>query len=362
MYYHLSVVATFVDKENGTAVRAGSIFTTTDEARAKNIVRLRLATIKGVTHSKRPNTKVLIHQKFCYKIGGIETANRQIAEAFKGRPITFVFGSGDNNQIMGLSKYHDVWIDDGVEHYKADVCIMTNYDSAPEILSRISARKVYQQIHADFAAITQMAEWRSFTWRPNSRVDKVLAVSETAQKGLRDRFGVDSVVVPNILAAPPKTRPRAFLFLSRATIEKGVDRLVKLLRRFDEADKDYVLFLCSSIEQAKENDQVYLRDNPRVVTIQPTPYSRELIRGCDMLIQLSYNESYCYSVREALQLGKPCLVSDCPELKKLIRDGTNGFIYSDDMKIDRLFDELPVPRPYSEAVPDIWKDVLDGKL
>lgn len=361
--YYLKVNQPFIDKETKKNIRIGDVISISDYDRVRDIIRRRLGTLKGIIHGEPTMApKVMIHQKYCYRIGGIETANSQLARAFKDREIMFVFGSGDIDQLLRLGKYHDVWIDGPADHYMPDVFIMTNYDSAPEIIDRVKARKVYQQIHADFDALTQMKEWKRFVWNPNPRTDKVLAVSETAQKGLKERFGVDSIVVPNILCEPLKTRPRAFICLSRATPEKGIDRLVKLLKRFDEANKDYILFLCSTIDQADDSDQVYLRENPRAITVQPTPYSIELIRGCDMLIQLSYNESYCYSVREALQLGKPCLVSDCPELRRLIQDGKNGFIYSDDMDIDKLFGKLPTPKPYSESIPAIWDKVLDGKI
>lgn len=361
--YYLTVKSPFQDKDTGQTIQQGDVFQTQDYERAKNIIKMRLADLTGIIHDEpKAGLRILIHQKYCYKIGGIETANSQIARAFPERNITFVFNSGDNDQIMELSKYHDVVIDNGRSEYDTDIFIMTNYDSAPEILDRVHARKVYQQIHADFQALTQMNEWRDFVWHPNPRIDKVLAVSETAQKGLKTRFDIDSVVVPNILLPAPKTRPMVFICLSRATPEKGVDRLVKLLRRFDEADKDYVLFMCSTVEQAQDSDQLYLQENPRVVTIQPTIYTRELLRAADMLIQLSYNESYCYSVREALQAGVPCLVSDCPELRKLIIDGQNGFIYDDGMSIDKIFKTKFKLKPYKEEISPMWQKVMNGDL
>lgn len=362
MTYHLSAVSPFRDIETGAQVHPSDTVETESLERTMNMLRLGVASLKGIKHPERPGARIMVHQKYCFKIGGIETANQQIAKAFEGRNITFVFGSGDINQMLALGEHHNVWIDNGRETYDTDVLIMTNYDSAPEILDRVRARKIYQQIHADFEALTQMKEWQSFSWRPNPRVDKVLAVSETAQKGLKARFGVDSIVVPNILAPLPKDHPMRFLWLSRATPEKGADRLVQLLKRFDDASKDYILFLCSSIEQASRSEQIYLRENPRVITVQPTPYAKELIRACDMLIQLSYNESYCYSVREALQLGKPCLVSDCAELSKLIKDGENGFIWSEGMDIDKLFHSSLKPKPLSEKVSPLWEKVLNGEL
>lgn len=360
MGYLIRVMHEFSDRETSNAVKVGSLFETDDYERVRNIVRLRLGEFAGVKHPERKGNRIMIHQKYCYKIGGIETANMSIAKAFRDRNIVFVFGSGDPDQIMALGKYHDVIIDDGVQTYDVDVCIFTNYDSAPAIMDRVHARKIYQQIHADFYALKQMPQWRNFAWEPNPRTSAILSVSETAQKGLQRAFQLDSIVVPNILSKRD-SRPIVFISLTRATPEKGVDKLVDLLRRFDEANKDYVLFLCSSIEQGEDSDQLYLRDNPRVITVQPTPYAQELLRAADYLIQLSYNESYCYSVREALQLGVPCIVSDIPELRKLIQNGKNGYIYHDGDDIEPFFKRLN-PKPREEEISPLWEKVLDGEL
>lgn len=361
--YRIQVNTQFIDKDTGDVVRAGSLFKTGDFDRAKDIMRRGLGKFAGVEHPKRKGNRILIHQKYCFKIGGIETANRAIAEAFKDRNIVFVFGDADYEQAMELAKFHDVIIDDGYSTYECDVAIFTNYDSAPAIMKRIKARKVYQQIHADFENLRKVPIWSNFTWTPDPRIDKVLSVSETAQKALERVFQQESVVVPNILPKR-KEEPFKFLVLSRATPEKGIDDVVKLLKRFDEAKKDYVLFLCSTIEQASDSDQIYLRENPRVLAVQPSPYTKALISSADMGIQLSKNESYCYSVREMLQAGTPCIVSDIPELSKLIKDGENGFIYKEGMDIEKIFDRTLKSRmkAYDEKIDPIWEDVLDGKL
>ena len=363
--YRINVITDFTDKDTGKSIHPGDIFETHDAERAKDIiVNKKLGSLGGVIHPNRKGNRILIHQKFCYKIGGIETANYNIATTFPKRNIVFVFEEADEDQLLRLAKYHDVIIDNGTEEYECDVAIFTNYDSAPAIAKRIKARKVYQQIHADFYALKQMPEWCNFSWKPNPRIDRILTVSETAQNGLQQAFQLDSVVVPNLLPKLPKSPTKVFMALTRATPEKGVDRLVKLLKRFDEKDKDYILFLCSTIEQAKDGDQNYLADNPRVIQVSPTAFSGELLRAADYLIQLSYNESYCYSVRQALQHKVPCIVSDIPELRKLIKDGENGYIYSDDMDIEKLFntDLKAKMKPYEEEISPLWEKVLDGEL
>ena len=105
--YRINTNIAFTDKETGETVRAGSLFKTADYDRAKDIMRRNIGKFAGVEHPKRKGNRILIHQKYCYKIGGIETANRAIAEAFKDRNIVFVFGDADFDQAMELAQYHE---------------------------------------------------------------------------------------------------------------------------------------------------------------------------------------------------------------------------------------------------------------
>ena len=100
MGYLIRALHEFIDRETGNAVKVGSLFETDDYERVRNIIRLRLGEFAGVKHPERKGNRIMIHQKYCYKIGGIETANMSIAKAFQDRNIVFVFGSGDTDQIM----------------------------------------------------------------------------------------------------------------------------------------------------------------------------------------------------------------------------------------------------------------------
>ena len=64
---------------------------------------------------------------------------------------------------------------------------------------------IYQAIHSDFKALKEVNlphdnSWRNFELKINPRTDAIFSASKTAQKGLKEGFGYDSVVVPNILA------------------------------------------------------------------------------------------------------------------------------------------------------------------
>ena len=365
--YKIKALTCFTDAETGKQVEPYNIVETGSIERVIKIINLGLGEFIEAHHEKQ-GKRVMLHQNFLYKIGGIETANRHLARAFADYNLTFVFGSihgkPDMRQMMELAKTCDVIVDDGKRRYETDVLIFTNYDSAPNIINRVKADKIYQQIHADFVNLTKRGGWQYFKWAPDPKVDRVLAVSDTAQKALMQKWGIDSVVVPNVLT-PVNDQRLVFLVLSRATIEKGIERVIELCDRFSAAGKDFVFYLASTVDNADAKLMQEIGKRERIVLVEPSVYSQELLRAADYLVQLSHSESYCYSIREALQRQVPVIGSDIPEFNKLIKNGVNGYIIKDDysnLDIDAIFDNKLKLKPYSEDVPEIWRDVLQGKL
>lgn len=363
--YTIKAIAPFVDIKTGAKIHIGDKIKTESMGRVGNIVAQGLGELVEARHENKAGKSILIHQNLLYKIGGIETANRNIAKAFKDRDITFIFRTADQPQLIEIAKTCNVILDDGKSKYKTDILILANYDSAPAIIDRVTANKVYQFIHADFAGLKEMPMWQTFKWTPHSRVNRVLAVSKTAQAGLKKVFGVESVVVPNILMPLEEKKRLVFVVLSRASAEKGIDRLLEMTQQFDLAQKDYVVILCSTVEQTQSQYKKIIETSNRILLIPPTPYSQELLRSADYLVQLSRNESYCYSVREALQMRVPVIASKIPEFQKLIKDGQNGYILEDDLSnldVEKIFNKIPTPKPYQEKIDPIWDKVINGEL
>lgn len=365
--FKIRALTRFTDAETGKTVERYNTIETGSIERAVKIINLGLGEFIEARHEKQ-GKRVLIHQNFLYKIGGIETANRHIARAFADYNIGFIFGTvygkPDMRQMMELAKTCDVMVDDGKRKYETDILIFANYDSAPKIIDRVRADKIYQQIHADFVNLTKRGGWQYFKWAPHPNVDRVLAVSDTAQKALKEKWGIDSVVVPNVLTMVDDRR-LVFLVLSRATAEKGIERVIELCDKFSAAGKDFVFFLACTLENTDTRLKQEIENRERMVLIEPSVYSQEMLRAADYLVQLSHSESYCYSVREALQRQVPVIVSDIPEFNKIVKDGQNGFIINDDysnLDIDKIFNNKLKLKPYNEPIPDIWHKVLRGEL
>lgn len=362
--FAIKVTKPFLDAEdNNVLIKQGALFETKSFDRVKRIVRLGLGQLIRAEHGKK-GKRILIHQEWLYRIGGIETANQHIARAFKDSNIAFIFNKADQWQVLELARFQDVILDDRIRKYEADVLILQNYHSAAVILNRVKAKKVYQFIHGDLENLTKMKAQKNFKMNLDKRIDAYLSVSKEAQRGLKNKFGIESKVLPNILN-PIDEKPLVFCMLTRATEEKGIDRVIEFAKRLDEAGKDFVIFLSSTIEQLPKSQQLEIQNNSRFVTVKPSVYSRELLRAADYLIQLSRNEAYCYSVREALQMKVPVIASRIPVFEKLIKEGENGYILDDDFEnldIDKIFENIPKPKAYSEKIDSNWSKLMKGEL
>lgn len=356
----------FDDIITGAKHQVGEVLELDDVERVRNMLKRNICSLVRIRpEGKKVGGKVIVYQNLLYCIGGIETADYQMARAFKDRDICFVFRTADTDQALRLGKYCEVMIDDGKMGFDCDVLILANYDSYPLIKGRVKARKIYQQCHADWLNMKKMPQWASFDWKPDEDVDRVVAVSETTSKALKMAFAepIDSVVVPNILTEPDDSEFRVLLTLSRFSAEKGADLIIRMIDQFHRANRPFLWIICATMADSRID--LKLRNDKSVVFLPPSPVNEALIRNCDILVQLSKNESYCYSVHQALACGKPCLCTDIPEFRKVIRNGENGWLvgqHLENLDIDSIFSKRLSPKPMREEISPLWEELLNGEL
>lgn len=359
MNYKINVMQSFIDMKSQQRLSAGDTLETNDKKRVINIVKSGLGVIMESEAEKQPPRMVYLSN--LAKCGGIETAVLNLARQF-GEKIRFVFGKADGAMFSEICRLSPAKIDNNIDRYDVDVLVVMGYASPRDILNRVKARKVYHQIHADFKSLVEVnPSFKSYPLK-DGRVDRYLTVSQTAQDGLEAVFGLESAVVPNIFGYKPRI---VFACVMRTTAEKGFDRVIKFCDWLASRGLDFVLFLAT--------DEVYGyrgADLGReyIVKVPCGLKSQEIMRAADYLLQFSYSESYCYSVREALARGVACIVSDIPELKKVINSPKRGYVISADTDFnDELYDQIvnhiPRPEPYHEKLPlDLWEKVWGGQL
>lgn len=200
------------------------------------------------------------------------------------------------------------------------------------------------------------------------KVNKVITVSKTAADGLKKVGGGDSEVIYNILEDDiQENEGLIFITLSRATREKGIHRMIEMAKRMKAAGKHFIWFICCSLEQITDYELLQqIKSIPEFVIVPPNTYNKQLIRGCDYLVQLSDTESFCYSAFESLQRGVPVILTDFPEAFNIVKEGENGFIVKRDLSnldIDKIFNHKPTKITYEDRCDyDKWEKVFNGEL
>ena len=366
--FALRAINEFYDINTGDLHKVGDVFEIEEETRVRDMVNRGLAelvSIKADPAIKKHGNKIMVFQTLLYWIGGIETADYNMAQTFKDRDMTFVFMEADLEQALRIGRYCDVYIDQKTDHYKTDVLLLQNYESYDHIKGRVKARKIYQYIHADWANMKKMEIWQYFDWKPDDDVDKVLSCSETAAKGLLEAFEkpIKSQVVSNIVCSNKGSEFKVFLTLSRFTAEKGGEAIIKMVSEFNKANKPF-LWIITATELDFGIYNVLKKDRS-VLFVTPGIHNPELIKHVDYLVQLSKNESFGYSIHEALLEGTPVIATKLPETEKIITQGKNGYLVGQNLEgldVEAIFNKKPKFEPVEEKVDPVWTKVLDGKL
>lgn len=377
--YKVKVIQSFTDltvvskKPEDQLRKLGDVFDIYSEERVLELLgnnKHRKKFIEIISSSKpdgeRKGKKVIIYQSFMYKIGGIETFLTNLAKNFKDYNLTLMCESIPIEQLLYLSKYIDIVIDNH-QRIDCDVFIIGNYDGA-KVLNRVRADKVYQMIHADWRGLKQVPVWSNFTWEKHGRIDEIICVSDSAAQGLKETMGYDSKVIYNILDNNYKEdEGLTFITLSRATPEKGIHRVLELIDRFKAENKKFIWLMCSSLEQISDPKlKKKIKDTKEIIIIPPSIFNKRLIKGCDYLVQLSDTESFCYSAFEALQRGVPVILTDFPEARKIVDDGENGYILNKDLSnldVDKIFNHKPTNIYYIDRCnKEDWIKVFKGEF
>lgn len=373
--YNVKVNKLFKDIENDNIMRKpGDIISLNDEKRFRTLMGdndRKIKFVDFISASKKSNTdkdskKIVIFQDYLYFIGGIETFLFNLTKNYQNKDITIISRMIETEQIINLSKYCNVKIDDG-KVIDCDILILGNYN-CDYILNRTTAKKIYQMIHADWEGIRKLPEWSNFKWNKNNKIDKIICVSDTSAKGLKKTMGYDSEVIYNILDDNFKEEDGlSFITLSRATPEKGINRVIKMAEEFKKQNKKFIWFLCCSLEQIKNKEILRkIKSIPEFVIIQPNINNKMLIKNCDYLVQLSDTESFCYSAFEALQRQVPVILTNFPEAYNIVDEGENGYIVDMDLNnldVDKIFNHIPKADYYIDRCnKDKWLEVFEGEL
>ena len=258
-------------------------------------------------------------------IGGIETFFYELAKKYRDYDITIFYNTGDARQIRRLRKFVRVIQYTG-QHIK---CTKAFFNFNLDIIDNVEADEYIQIIHGDYKAM-------GIKPPTSSKITRYLAVSKIAKKSFEEIMGKPAELCYNPFTPDQPSKTLLLVSATRLSREKGRKRMEKLAQILDDAGVNFLWLVFGDVDEPFKNS--------KIVILKPRLDIRNFIKKADYLVQLSDNEGYCYSVVEALSLGTPVIVSDCPVFKEIGVKKSTGFILDmelEDVPVEKIAAGLP---------------------
>ena len=244
---------------------------------------------------------------------------------------TFIY-----NFCKAMHDYYDiVFLHDNVDEQKLALirtvarCIKTKPELtiACDVLIIQRLDDIFPQNVVCKRSIQMIHCLRLSQYKIRDNVTHKVIVSQAA----KDSWGpeaADAIVINNIGETDIK---KSLLLVSATRIDafdKGQqqEKMIRLANMLNAKKLPFVWLVFGSRPMQKLPKNMY--------NMTPIPNVGDIIAKADYLVQLS-DESFSYTVLEALQRGTACLVKDFAALKELgFEDGKTGYILPNDMNFD----------------------------
>ncbi len=317
----------------------------------KPVVKKQNSIGKSAKDLKVPKDKIhfVIYPNYLPKVGGIETAVYELAKLLDKKKyfVTIAFYSYESEESM--QRYGKVanLVQLNEETLECDVCLITSNHLQPV---EIKAKKWLQWIHSDYE------KYNNLQLVENPDVSQYVAVSKYIAKISKKMFGIDCVVIYNLLDpnfGKGVQKPIRFVTNSRLSPEKGFDlkekksRMLKFAEGLKATGRNFTWTICGDNTHMPEEQRKIIDSFKHIDNVNFVGYKGDILPtlcGADYLVQLSDFEGCPYAILEALQVGVPCIVSDWKGVEELIQDGYNGYILRQDLKgvdMDKILNNIP---------------------
>ncbi len=297
-------------------------------------------------NGKEAGYQVIIWTRKTFEIGGIETWIFNFARSlYEKYDILVLYQDMHISQINRLAKFVRVEKINSLKNYKCDTLIINRITDSTPI--NIAFKKKVQMCHT-----CRMGQ----NWIIPKDNDVVVFPSDAAKKSFKHKTGR---VIKNLL---PEEETKAALTLITAsrlnTFEKGKSRLLKLAELLKSEGIPFVWLVFTKTDLGKNIPKGMILMDPE---LDIKPY----IKSADYLVQLSDQESFCYSIVEALTLGTKVITTPIDVLPEIgFKDKEHGYIIPFDIKgadIKEIYENRKREISYhydNTAVIDDWIDLL----
>lgn len=281
--------------------------------------------------------QITVFQQNVKAVNGLTTFDRVFLQKLSEYyDIEYIYRVGDSSIIESFKKYATVVKEDGKVH-ETDICVFSSLEhGSPRPIIR--AKKYIQVVHSD------PRNWdREFKADP--LINVYVAVGEDVKKILKERYEIDAIVIENMIGDYEEEKVLRLITASRIAEYKGFERVVKLAKLLKIAGKPFIWEIHGEGSVEYINKLKYdLSLVPEVSFVGAHKNIQNYIKGNDYLVQLSDHEGFCYSIHEALQVGVPCIVTNWPNVDKVIKNGENGYILDMDLQtveLNKLYNHIP---------------------
>jgi glycosyltransferase involved in cell wall biosynthesis len=303
--------------------------------------------------------RIIIYSHHVRLISGVQTWEKAFIQAMGHTyDIQLVYRTANVEKLEEFKRIVEC-IEYNGQEIECDVCI---YSSTIRKQPKIKAKKYIKILHCD------LKRWDSSY--SSEGVDVHVAVSKQVARGARKDFGLQTVVIPNLLPEQDVDPFVRFVTCSRIAEGKGFERMVEMAKIFKQSGKRFIWEVygggSGQSKQYLEGLRRQLDDVPEVVFLGPRDKPQSYMVDADYVVQLSDNEGFCYSIHEALQVGTPCIVTDWPGARRVITHGFNGYVLNmalTNLNTDKIFKkELRPPRQYFPRynITTKWRSLLDN--
>ena len=267
--------------------------------------------------------EIIVFSPYFNEIGGIETCTYNLCKQLgkKYDVLMVTKPNANKGQIKRIKKICRV----STEHREKYECkyMILNSIYASDRLECNVKEKTFGMIHADYKYLKEKGK---LDYKVNHNIDEYISVSKQVQKAFKETYGIDSIVIYNILddfkdiKKPKKSFHENYQILklvsaTRLSAEKGYNRMIKLAEELNKRSIpfEWKLF-CQMFNNPPKQIKGLLYKKTKL------DISQELAEA-DYGVQLSDTEGYSYFIHECQQLGTPTITTSFPSIFETPKNG-----------------------------------------
>lgn len=283
---------------------------------------------------------VIVYFSYLHIIGGIETWIKNLSKDYE---FTLVYDTANKERLEYMKSLGIECIKYVGQPIECNILIRTLFGN-----SKIKAKKTYLFIHGDYSKLTlddiEIPEY-----------DEIYAVSKISAEGYKKATGVDAKVLYNPVYVDKSIKPLIIGVFSRLSAEKGRKRIEYLIEKLEASNKPFLMFIFTDLPFETESKNVRF--------IEPVMNPSGWMEICDYICQLSDTEAGCYTMQEALKLGKPLIITKLPILDEFGIDESVAKIIDFDMSNLDIEDLWNIPAVnWKEPKSKEWDRIMKKRV